>query len=323
MTGGYEVYVELARKLCDLVPVPGPCKAVLFNSGAEAVENAIKIARRATGTCRGAGLRSRVPRQDAVGAVATSKTAYKEGFGPVRTRGVSLPDAGNLPAAARHDDRGLRRTLQRRFPSLPEKHGVAVEPGVRRVEPILGEGGFLVPPVAFLEDVARVCRDHGIVLVADEVQTGFGRTGKMFACEHTGLQPDLVVLAKSLSNGLPLSAVVGRAELLDAVPPGGLGGTFGGNPVACAAALGAIETLEKDGLVARAAALGSRVGSRFRHLRAALPFVGNARGVGAMRALEIVTDKESRTPTRRAPSASSTMRHAMASWRCRRACTAT
>ena len=296
MTGGYEVYVELARKLCDIVPVPGPCKAVLFNSGAEAVENAVKIARRATGRAAVLAFDPGFHGRTLLALSLTSKTAYKEGFGPFapevyrfpmpepyrRPRGMTIE--AYVERCSEDFHRFLKSTVS------PSSLACVV------VEPVLGEGGFLVPPVAFLEDVARVCRDHGIVLVADEVQTGFGRTGKMFACEHTGLQPDLVVLAKSLSNGLPLSAVVGRAELLDAVPPGGLGGTFGGNPVACAAALGAIETLEKDGLVARAAALGSRVGSRFDAFVQRFPFVGEARGVGAMRALEIVTDKESRTP---------------------------
>jgi 4-aminobutyrate aminotransferase/(S)-3-amino-2-methylpropionate transaminase len=227
----------------------------------------------------------------------TSKTVpYKDGFGPFapevyrfpmpelyrRPRGMTVE--AYVERCIEDFHRFLKSTI------APTSLACAV------VEPVLGEGGFLLPPRAFLEAVARLCREHGVVLVADEVQTGFGRTGRMFACEHTGLQPDLVVLAKSLSNGLPLSAVVGRAAILDAVPAGGLGGTFGGNPVACAAALGAIETLEQEGLVARAATLGERVGVRFEQFVQRFPFVGEARGVGAMRALEIVADKESRAP---------------------------
>ena len=297
MTGGYEVYVELARKLCDIVPVQGPCKAVLFNSGAEAVENAIKIARRATGRAAVLAFDPGFHGRTLLALSLTSKTApYKEGFGPFAPEVYRFP----MPETYRRPhgmtvDAYVERCIEdfhRFLKSTVSPSSLACVV----VEPVLGEGGFLVPPRAFLQDVARVCRDNGIVFVADEVQTGFGRTGKMFACEHTGLQPDLVVLAKSLSNGLPLSAVVGRAELLDAVPPGSLGGTFGGNPVACAAALGAIETLEKDGLVARAAALGARTASRFDAFVQRFPFVGEARGVGAMRALEIVTDKESRMP---------------------------
>jgi 4-aminobutyrate aminotransferase / (S)-3-amino-2-methylpropionate transaminase / 5-aminovalerate transaminase len=153
-----------------------------------------------------------------------------------------------------------------------------------------------VPPRAFVLELGRVCRQHGIVLVADEIQTGFGRTGAMFASEWAGLEPDLVCMAKSLSNGFPLSAVVGRAALMDAVQPGGLGGTFGGNPVACAAALGAIETLEQEDLPRRAAALGAIVERRFAAFAERFPFVGDARGVGAMRALELVTDRASLAP---------------------------
>jgi 4-aminobutyrate aminotransferase/(S)-3-amino-2-methylpropionate transaminase len=164
------------------------------------------------------------------------------------------------------------------------------------LEPVMGEGGFIVPPREFLEGLAHVCRTHGVLLVADEVQTGFGRTGRMFACERFGLEPDLLCLAKSLSNGFPLSAVVGRAAIMDAPPPGGLGGTFGGNPVSCAAALGAIETMEQDQLPDRAEAIGAIVAARFENMAARYPFIGESRGVGAMRALELVTDRASLAP---------------------------
>ena len=157
-------------------------------------------------------------------------------------------------------------------------------------------GGFIVPPAEFVQALGQLCRDHGILLVADEVQSGFGRTGRMFACEHTGMSPDLVCMAKSLANGLPLGAVVGRAAIMDAVQPGGLGGTFGGNPIACAAGLAAIETLEADGLVARAGTLGDIVGTRFAAFHKRFPFIGEARGIGAMRALELVQDRDSLLP---------------------------
>ena len=153
-----------------------------------------------------------------------------------------------------------------------------------------------MPPCEFVRELARLCREHGVLIVADEVQTGFGRTGEMFGCRVHRLEPDLVCLAKSLSNGLPLSAVVGRAAIMDRVQPGGLGGTFGGNPVACAAALGAIETIEREQLVARAAAIGATVGARFAEWYERFPFIGDARGVGAMRALEFVRDRESLEP---------------------------
>jgi 4-aminobutyrate aminotransferase/(S)-3-amino-2-methylpropionate transaminase len=164
------------------------------------------------------------------------------------------------------------------------------------VEPVIGEGGFIVPPRALLMDVQKICRENGVVLIADEVQTGFGRTGRMFGSEHAGLIPDLVTMAKSLSNGLPLSALVGRADLMDAPQPGGLGGTFGGNPVSCAAALGAIATIEEQGLVSRAERVGHRVGQVFARLVERFEFVGEARGLGAMRALELVKDKRTLEP---------------------------
>jgi 4-aminobutyrate aminotransferase/(S)-3-amino-2-methylpropionate transaminase len=166
------------------------------------------------------------------------------------------------------------------------------------VEPVMGEGGFIVPPLEFLTGLAEICRSHGILLIADEVQTGFGRTGRMFACERFGLEPDLLCLAKSLSNGFPLSAVVGRAAIMDAPPAGGLGGTFGGNPVSCAAALGAIETIEQAQLPARAEAIGDIVAARFAKMAARYPCIAESRGVGAMRALELVENRDTLTPDR-------------------------
>jgi 4-aminobutyrate aminotransferase / (S)-3-amino-2-methylpropionate transaminase / 5-aminovalerate transaminase len=164
------------------------------------------------------------------------------------------------------------------------------------IEPVLGEGGFIVAPADWLRELAAICRERGIVLVLDEVQTGFARTGKLFACEHYGIEPDLVTLAKSMGGGLPISAVTGRADLMDAAQTGGLGGTYVGNPVACAAALAAIEFIERERLWERAAAIGERVRARFESWRDRYEQVGDARGLGAMRALELVRDKASRAP---------------------------
>jgi 4-aminobutyrate aminotransferase / (S)-3-amino-2-methylpropionate transaminase / 5-aminovalerate transaminase len=164
------------------------------------------------------------------------------------------------------------------------------------VEPVLGEGGFVVPPAEFLPALAQFCRERGILLIADEVQTGFGRTGRMWACEHAGIEPDLLITAKSLAAGLPLAAVVGRAEILDAPAPGGLGGTYGGNPVACAAALAVLDLVEREGLVARAQALGTAALGRMRGWAQRLPLVGDARGLGAMVAVELVRDRATREP---------------------------
>jgi len=297
MVAPYEPYVALARKLCEIVPVPGPSKAALFNSGAEAVENAVKIARRATGRPAVLAFDPGFHGRTLLALTLTSKTTpYRDGFGPFAPEvyRAPIPDTLRRPRGTSVEqcvERGIAE-LHRFLKSTVSPASIACAV----IEPVLGEGGFIVPPREFLLEVARVCKQHGIVLVADEVQTGFGRTGRMFACQLSGLEPDIVCLAKSLSNGFPLSAVVGRAELMDAPQPGGLGGTFGGNPVACAAALGAIETLEHDGLLERAAALGAEVERRFASFADRFPFVGEARGVGAMRALELVRDRETLEP---------------------------
>jgi 4-aminobutyrate aminotransferase/(S)-3-amino-2-methylpropionate transaminase len=296
-TAGYESYVALARKLAEIAPVPSPAKVALFNTGAEAVENAVKIARRATGRRGVLAFEPAFHGRTLLALSLTSKVEpYRSGFGPFapevhrfpwpdllrRPRGLSAEDCVAQSIAQFH--KFLKSTV------TPEELACVV------IEPVAGEGGFLVPPRPFVEEVARVCRASRVLLVADEVQTGFGRTGNLFACESVGLAPDLVCLAKSLSNGLPLSAVVGRAEIMDAVQPGGLGGTFGGNPVSCAAALGAIETIERDDLVARARVLGEHVAARFAAWSERFPSVGDARGLGAMRAIEIVRDRETLEP---------------------------
>lgn len=297
MTGPYEPYVALARKLCQLAPVDGPKKAALFNSGAEAVENAIKIARRATGRAAVLALDPGFHGRTLLALSLTSKTApYKDGFGPF------APEVYRFPVPElwkRPRELGCEAWLRSQIQALHRFLKSTIAPGALAaviVEPVLGEGGFIVPPLELLHDLQMLARDAGALFIADEVQTGFGRTGRMFACERLGLSPDLVVMAKSLGNGLPISAVVGRAGLMDAPQAGGLGGTFGGNPVACAAALGAIETIEKEGLVARAERLGEVVGARFAAFAERFPFVGDARGLGAMRALEIVTDGASLDP---------------------------
>jgi 4-aminobutyrate aminotransferase/(S)-3-amino-2-methylpropionate transaminase len=297
MTAPYEPYVALARKLCEIVPIAGPVKAALFNSGAEAVENAVKIARAATGRQAVLAFDPGFHGRTLLALSLTSKAVpYKQGFGPFAPEvyRFPVPDLLRRPtgtsadACVKHAIDELHRFLKSTV--RPESLACAI------IEPVLGEGGFLVPPVRFLEDLAAICRTHGIVSIADEVQTGFGRTGRMFACERFGLEPDLMCLAKSLSNGFPLSAVVGRASIMDAAQAGGLGGTFGGNPVSCAAALGAIETIEHGRLADRAEAIGDVVAARFDAMFRRYRFVGDARGVGAMRAIEIVKDRRSMAP---------------------------
>lgn len=297
MTAPYEPYVALARRLCEVVPVDGPCKAALFNSGAEAVENAVKIARRATGRQAVLVFDPAFHGRTLLALSMTSKTApYKDGFGPFAPEvyRFPVPDVYRRPAALDEEAFVTRalEDLQRFLRSTVAPSSLACVV----IEPVLGEGGFLVPPPRWLHALADLCRGEGIVLIADEIQTGFGRTGRLFACEHTGLRPDLVCLAKSLANGLPLSAVVGRAALMDAPQAGGLGGTFGGNPVACEAALGVLEAFEQGGLLAQAEVLGERTAARFERWLERFPFVGDARGVGAMRALELVKDKTTKEP---------------------------
>ncbi len=299
MVAPYEPYVALARKLCEIVPIGGATKAALFNSGAEAVENAVKIARAATGRPAVLAFDPGFHGRTLLALSLTSKMSpYRRGFGPFAPEVYRFPapDVLRRPRGA-SVDAAVKQSiaeLHRFFKSTVDPDSIACA----IIEPVMGEGGFITPPNEFLSELARLCAAHGILLVADEVQTGFGRTGRMFACERFGLEPDLICLAKSLSNGFPLSAVVGRATVMDAAQPGGLGGTFGGNPVSCAAALGAIETIEQDGLIDRAETIGATVAAHFDRMAALYPFIAEARGVGAMRALELVEDGTSLTPDR-------------------------
>ena len=288
----YEAYVALAEKLNALAPGRGPKKTMLANSGAEALENAVKIARHATGREAVVVFDHAFHGRTLLTMTMTSKVRpYKFGFGPF------APEVYRLPYP--YEYRGRYAGPSASAAALEEffKTQVAAEKVACVVlELVLGEGGFVVAPREYVDALARICREHGILLVADEVQTGFGRTGRLFACEHYGLEPDLVTMAKSLAGGLPLSAVTGRADVMDAAQVGGLGGTYTGNPVACAAALAAIEFLEKQRLVERAAAIGRMVEARFCRFAERFPFVGDARGLGAMRALEIVRDGAGREP---------------------------
>ncbi len=288
----YEGYVALAERLNALAPGKGPKKTLLANSGAEAVENAVKIARHATGREAVVVFDHAFHGRTLLTMSMTSKVRpYKFGFGPF------APEVYRLPYP--YEYRGRYAGAAAATASLEEffKTGVAAEDvACVVIELVLGEGGFIVAPRDYVAALSKICRDHGILLVVDEVQTGFGRTGRMFACEHYGVEPDLVTMAKSLAGGLPLSAVTGRADVMDSAQVGGLGGTYAGNPVACAAALAAIDFLETHRLPERGAAIGRAVEARFRAFLDRFPFVGDARGLGAMRALEIVRDKAGREP---------------------------
>ena len=281
---GYGGYLEVAAALNRLTPGGHPKRTALFTTGAEAVENAVKIARAYTG--RPAVVvfdHAYHGRTSLTMAMTAKQMPYKHGFGPLSPEIYRVPTADGF--------RGPLRTAGEAFERFADV--IRTQIGADRVaavvaEPILGEGGFVVPAAGFLPRVAEFCAGHGIVFVADEIQTGLARTGRMFASEHEGIVPDLVCTAKALGGGLPLSAVTGRAEIMDAVHPGGLGGTYAGNPVACAAALGALQTIEEQDLVGRAERIGERVLPRLRALAAEVPAVGDVRGRGAMLAVEFV-----------------------------------
>lgn len=286
----YESYVRLAERLNALVPGAGAKKTILLTTGAEAVENAIKIARAATKRPAVIAFTHSFHGRTLMGMSLTGKaTAYKQNFGPF------APEVYHAPYP--YDYRGWNS--ERALDAFREMLLTEVTPeriAAVIIEPVLGEGGFVPAPAEFLRDLRRITQEHGILLIADEVQTGFGRTGKMFAIEHSGIEPDMVVLAKSLAGGLPLSAVVGRAEIMDAPEPGGLGGTYAGNPLACAAGLAVLDVFEQENLLGRAQQLAERFSSQCQALQQEVTEIGDVRGLGMMLALEFVRDRESKEP---------------------------
>ncbi len=284
MVTPYEGYVAVAEALNRLTPGDHEKRSALFNSGAEAVENAVKIARAHTG--RQAVVvfdHAYHGRTNLTMAMTAKSMPYKQGFGPFAS------EVYRAPLSYPFRDGGLDgATAAARALDVVEKQVGAVNVAAVVVEPIQGEGGFIEPAPGFLPALAGWCRENGVVFVADEVQTGFARTGDLFACDREGVVPDLVVTAKGIAGGLPLSAVTGRAEIMDAPHAGGLGGTYGGNPRACAAALAASETVEQDGLVERARAMEALLKERLHALQARDARVGDVRGRGAMIAVELV-----------------------------------
>jgi 4-aminobutyrate aminotransferase / (S)-3-amino-2-methylpropionate transaminase / 5-aminovalerate transaminase len=286
----YEVYVRLAERLCDLTPISGRTKAAFFNAGTEAIENAVKFARSYTKRPAVIAFEGGFHGRTLLSLSLTSKThPYKAGLGPF------APEVYRVPFA--HDYRGPdARTALAALEQALVTQVAAESVAAIVIEPVQGEGGFVVAPRHFLEGVRRVCDDNGIVLVVDEVQTGFGRTGKLFAIEHYGVEADLMAVAKSIAAGLPLSAVVGRAEIMDAPADSAIGGTYVGNPVAQAAALAVLDVIEDEGLVQRAAAIGETLRSRMSTWRDRFEAVGDVRGLGAMMAIELVHGRDSKDP---------------------------
>ena len=278
----YDGYVDVCVELAELTPGDHAKKSALFNSGAEAVENAVKIARVATGRDAVAVFdHAYHGRTNLTMAMTAKNMPYKQGFGPFAGEVYRAPMSYPL-----RDGLTGEQAAARAIDHLDKQVG-AGNLACLVIEPILGEGGFVVPAPGFLPALASWCTDHGIVFVADEIQTGFCRTGDWFACDDEGVVPDLVATAKGIAGGLPLAAVTGRAELMDSVHAGGLGGTYGGNPVACAAALGALEEMRTHDLVGRARVVGATMRERLEKLRAEHPVIADIRGRGAMMAIEL------------------------------------
>ena len=295
----YGKYVELAEKLNSLVPGKFPKKTILVNSGAEAIENAVKIARCYTHRPAIICFEDAFHGRTMLTMSLTSKThPYKAGFEPFATDIYRIPYAYcyRCSYSLQYPSCGVfcAHHLQDTFKRVVAAEAVAAVV----VEPVLGEGGFVAPPAEFFTVIQEICRRNKILFIADEVQTGFGRTGAMFASERYGITPDILVSAKSIADGLPLAAVTGRAEIMDAPGLGGLGGTYGGNPLACAAALAVIETTEGENLSARAERIGARFDARAREWQKRWPLIGDVRGLGAMRALELVRPGTTREPAK-------------------------
>jgi len=282
----YEPYIALAEKLNAIVPTGRPNKTILMSTGAEAVENAVKIARVATGRPAIIAFAGAFHGRTAIGMALTGKYApYKIGFGPLPAEVYHIPFPDPLHGTSEEESLTALRSLFK----------VTVEPGrvaAIILEPVQGEGGFNVAPAGFLRTLRGICDEHGILLIADEIQSGFGRTGRMFAIEHSGVPIDLMTIAKSLGGGFPISAVSGAAEIMDAVPPGGLGSTYAGSPLACAAALAVLEVMEEQDLLSASERLGDAMKRRLKDIHQAdnSACLANIRGLGGMVAVDLVTE---------------------------------
>jgi 4-aminobutyrate aminotransferase/(S)-3-amino-2-methylpropionate transaminase len=289
----YASYVELAERLGARVPIAGPVKAAFFNSGAEAVENAVKIARAATGRPAVIAYQNAFHGRTLMAMSLTSKIhPYKAGFGPYAPEVYRVPFPDEYHSAGGDVSANALAALRHAFKTAVDPLQVACIV----IEPVQGEGGFIPAPAPYLRGLREICDEHGILLIADEVQTGFGRTGTFFAIEQSGIEPDLVCVAKSIAAGLPLSGVLGRAALMDAPGDSAIGGTYVGNPVACEAALAVLDEIDRGGLVARARELGAEMRRRLEQLQRRMPQVGDVRGLGAMLAIEFVRDAGTREP---------------------------
>jgi 4-aminobutyrate aminotransferase / (S)-3-amino-2-methylpropionate transaminase / 5-aminovalerate transaminase len=286
----YESYVELCERLNVLAPGPTPKKSILFSTGAEAIENALKIARyhtRRSGVIafQGAFHGRTIATMSLTGKVGP----YKAGFGSM------LPEVFHVPFPCAYHGVSPQQSMA----AIEQLFKSDIEPGrvaAIIIEPVQGEGGFYIAPPEFLRNLRTLCDTHGIVLVADEIQSGFARTGRMFAFEHAGVEPDLMTVAKSIAGGVPLSGVIGKASIMDAPPAGGLGGTYAGSPLACAAALAVLDVIEQEQLCDRARVLGTHIMTRLKALQAKSPAIGEVRGLGSMIAMELVKNRRADQP---------------------------
>lgn len=295
----YQSYIELAGRLNQATPGNFAKKSMFVNSGAEAVENAVKAARSYTKKSGIICFEHAFHGRTLLAVTLTSKVnPYKLGFGPF------APEVYRIPFAYCY-----RCSFQLEYPScgircadyLKDIFHTHISPqniAALVVEPILGEGGFVIPPKEFLPKIRKICQDNGIVFIADEIQTGFGRTGKMFAMEHSDIAADIVVTAKSLSAGMPLGGITGKLEIMDSAQVGGLGGTFGGNPLACRAALAVFEIMEKYDLISKARRIGTIILQRFKEMQEKYDLIGDTRGLGAMVAMELVKDRTTKEPAK-------------------------
>ncbi len=293
----YESYVKLAKKLAEITPGSFPKQVLLANSGAEAVENAIKIARRYTGRRGIIAFEHAFHGRTALAMGLTSQVKYyKYGFGPFDPSIQRFPYAYSYRAPFDLEDDKYAEYCVKKIEDSFKTYTPSEEIAAIIVEPVLGEGGFVAPPPAFLKGLRRICDEYKILLIADEVQSGMGRTGKMWAIEHYGIVPDILLSAKGLGGGLVISAIVGRKEVMDSVDIGGIGGTFGGNPLSCVAALKTIEVIEKNNLLARATYLGNITKNRLDKMKQKYNLIGDVRGLGSMIGVELVKNRVTKEP---------------------------
>ncbi len=286
----YDVYVELATRLNQAAPGSTPKKTIFLTTGVEAVENAVKIARRHTGRSAVIAFSGAFHGRTMMGMALTGKVVpYKVGFGPFPAEVFHIPFPIDYHGISVEDSLAA---LDKLFKSDVEASRIAA----MIIEPVQGEGGFYPVPAGFLKTLRKICDEHGIVLVVDEIQTGFGRTGKLFAVEHAGIEPDLITVAKSLAGGFPLSGVIGKAEIMDSVEPGGLGGTYAGSPLGCAAGLAVLDIIEEEQLCAKAEAIGAQIEQWAKQVQSDTSCIGHIRITGAMCAIEIVDDNDADKP---------------------------